>query len=340
MQLLSLKLENFQAHENLELKFSSSITTLVGPTDAGKSAVLRALRWTCLNDFAGDDFIHWDAKEANVTLLVDCEDETRTIVRHKGRHNIYTLDKEEYKAFGVSVPPDIAQVLNLSPINFQSQHDSPFWFNESAPEVSRRLNAVVDLSVIDTALSNAAGYVRDAQETNRVCEERVKEAQDELAALEPMRARIEEFKAITSLHDKAQESEEGASNLRNAIERLRERRDKAKQLAAQADDVAAAVTFGMAARRAVADAAALRTLIAEVERLRAVKLPPSFSEVERLYTEQKDALQKVERLSNLLQDIKTQYVTVSTRSARATELEKDFHTQIKGKECPLCQNQL
>ena len=76
-------------------------------------------------------------------------------------NNSYGMDGVEFKAFGNDVPEDIARVLNVSELNFQGQHDAPLWFTESAGEVSRRLNYIVDLSQIDSTLSAIDSIVRE-----------------------------------------------------------------------------------------------------------------------------------------------------------------------------------
>ncbi len=70
MRLVSLQLVNFQVHTGLIIDFSPGITTIVGPTDHGKSSILRALRWVCLNDLSGEQFIREGRKSCAVCLFV------------------------------------------------------------------------------------------------------------------------------------------------------------------------------------------------------------------------------------------------------------------------------
>jgi DNA repair protein SbcC/Rad50 len=197
MKFKVLTVRNFQCHKRIVLEFAPTITTLVGPTDAGKSALLRALRWTCLNDFVGSDFIREGAAATGIKLVFRHRKEDHTITRKKGeRLNTYALDEKEFKSFATNVPEDITQALQLSPINFQSQHDSPFWFTESAGEVSRRLNAVVDLSVIDTVLSKVASVLREAESMVRVSEQRQRDLDETQKELEPQLERITHYEKL------------------------------------------------------------------------------------------------------------------------------------------------
>jgi len=150
----------FQSHKKVRVDFDQYATTFVGASDAGKTAVLRALVWVMLNRPNGIAFVKDGEKYSLVKIKVDGHWVTRK--RGKGC-NVYTLDGKVYKAFGNAVPPDIATLLNVSDVNFQRQHDSPFWFTDTPGQVSRNLNQIVNLSVIDSSLSKIATEIRSAR---------------------------------------------------------------------------------------------------------------------------------------------------------------------------------
>ena len=154
--LRKLSLRNFQAHRRLDIGLDPGITTIVGPTDAGKSAVIRALLWLLTNQPAGNEFIRNGSKGTQVTLDVD----GHKVSRIRGKANLYKLDGKAYRSFGHDVPPEIAGLLKTGELNTQSQHDAPFWFSDSPGEVSRKLNSVVDLSTIDKVLSAVSAHTR------------------------------------------------------------------------------------------------------------------------------------------------------------------------------------
>lgn len=199
----SLVLKNFQKHKKLKLLFSPGITSIVGRTDSGKSSVMRALRWVSLN-VNPRDFIRNGSKEAVVVLKVlDSPDTPTLIVRRKGRSNVYKLNGKPFKAFGSKVPDRIGGVLNVSDINFQRQHDPSFWLSSSGPEVSRQLNKVIDLSVIDSSLSKSAKLVRQSRERVNVSEERLRDRRREYKELrESGTARVESFKVLAEAYEK------------------------------------------------------------------------------------------------------------------------------------------
>ena len=219
MPLTKLTIAGFQAHENRTIKLGPKITSIIGPTDVGKSSVIRALRWLCFNRPQGEAFIRDGCKQAIATLEID----GHTIERRKGDGaNSYKLDGKTFSAFGAAVPDAITNFLNLDPINFQSQHDAPFWIGLSPGEVSRELNRIVNLDLIDLALGNIATEVRKAKsdfESSRERLEDAKKRKEQLAWVEQAHVDLEN---VDNLGKEAEEAKQKASRLaRLAADRAR-----------------------------------------------------------------------------------------------------------------------
>lgn len=265
MKFRKLLLEDFQTHQRLALEFSPDITTIKGPTDIGKSAILRALRWVCLNDLDGpaEAYIRDGAKSASVRIITGDKDE---ITREKGRTNSYTLNEAEYKAVGSTVPDEIAGTLRLSPLNFQSQYAAPFWFAESAPEVSRQLNAVVDLSIIDTTLSNIVSTVRQAAERRNVCQERIRKLKEEQNEMAAQQGRVEEYKALKQLKREADDEANDYDRLESLLTDIDSL--NLRDLEDQADDAEALVGLAWDALTQVRRFETLTELLSEIEQLK------------------------------------------------------------------------
>lgn len=174
-----LEIKDFQVHKHFKLALSQ-IVCIVGPSDKGKSAILRAIRWLMTNRPSGDAFMHYGADLTSVRARVDGS----TITRTKGKQNLYKLKGKEFKAFGTDVPSEIADLLNVSDINFQWQHDSSFWFHMTPGEVAKALNNVVDLSIIDRSQTYVAKTLRKANSVVEVAKDRLNAAKTELAELD------------------------------------------------------------------------------------------------------------------------------------------------------------
>ncbi len=156
-----LTLNNFQKYLTYTLDFDPHVTVIVGDSDSGKTTLLRALRWIALNQPVGANFAHRGSSSVSAEMVMD----GATIGRSRSKsENAYTLDGEKFAAFGAGKVPDaISQFLRVSGVNFQRQLEGSFWLLDSPSQVAQELNAIIDLSVIDQALTLAAAEVREAK---------------------------------------------------------------------------------------------------------------------------------------------------------------------------------
>lgn len=219
--LEKLTIRNFQKHKKLEIDFEPTITTIVGRTDSGKSSILRSLRWICTNKPGGDSFTRRTDKDtiqtASATLVVD----GHIIKRRRGKGiNTYYCGEQEYKSFGSEVPEPIANILNIGDINFQGQHDPPFWFFKSPGEVSRELNSIVNLGLIDSTMAAIAAEVRKAKSEVSVYEDRLEAAQQKKDKLSWVVQAEEEFCAVETLYTELEETRLASRKLSDLLNRV------------------------------------------------------------------------------------------------------------------------
>lgn len=199
--LKSLLIKNFQKHKKFKLNFGR-VTTIVGPSDKGKSALIRALVWVMTNKPGGTDFISHGADTAGAKLEFD----NSSVSRKKGKAgNTYSLDGEVFKAFGHHTPKEVAEPLNIRDINLQQQHDSPFWFSLSSGEVSKRLNQLVDLTLMDNSVHIAKQRLRKENSRRTVLYDELEDA----------REKAKEFEWTKQAHRDLKECEVHAGNLEN-----------------------------------------------------------------------------------------------------------------------------
>lgn len=181
--ITSISIKNFQSHNNTKLELVNGINTIIGASNRGKSAVMRALYWAINNKPTGDSFIsHW-AKDEKGKIIKPCSvtitKDTEKIKRKRDNDfNGYILDNgEKLKALKGEVPEQINSFFNLGEVNIQKQMDSPFLISNSAGEVARFFNKVIKLDDIDTILQHTESKKRavnkDIEFQKTVIEEKV-----------------------------------------------------------------------------------------------------------------------------------------------------------------------
>lgn len=210
MGIEKIIVENFQKHENLELDLGQ-ITCIVGETDCGKSSIIRALSFVINNEPPKGEFITFGKQTCTVQL--NFEDGTKLVRKKNKTENSYFLDDQEFKALRGAVPEEISKTVRIHRDSIQMQHDPLFWLSESPAEVSRRLNAISDLQIMDFSLSEINAKIK--QEKSR-CEY----LQGDLNKLEDKRKRTQK-KAL--LRGSVQE-------ILDLEERIKKKQEKSKEI--------------------------------------------------------------------------------------------------------------
>lgn len=204
-----IQIDNFQSHKDTHFAFDPGVNVIVGTSDSGKSAVIRALKWLIRNKAPANFRSGWGG-DTQIVLLSD-NIITRIITRTKtNKDNEYSLDDAIYKSFNKDVPEEIAQALNFSDINTQFQMDPSFLLSESAGEVARTLNRIVNLDAIDISLANI-------EKTKRKIKTDISYAKDNLESYE---LSMTEFTELDEMEKDIKQIEEAIEN-RDALSNYR-----------------------------------------------------------------------------------------------------------------------
>lgn len=162
-----VEIKNIQSHKNSELEFVPGINVIIGSSNNGKSAILRALCWAVYNRPLGIEALcsHWNLdKKGNIInpMSVKVYKGKKILERKKTKNeNQYLLNDEELNAVRTDVPKQASDFFKLSETNIQNQQDSPFLLSLSNGEVAKYFNRIANLDVIDNVLSNAESKRRE-----------------------------------------------------------------------------------------------------------------------------------------------------------------------------------
>ena len=158
----SIEVNNFQSHKHTVLEFHPGVNVIIGPSDSGKSGLLRSLKWPITNRPSGSDIRSWWGGKTEVKLSFDNGDVTRS----KDKIEEYILKKPKKKplvlhAFKTVVPDSISEFINMTEINMQAQIEPPFLLSKTSGEVATYFNKVANLDKIDIAQATINGLIND-----------------------------------------------------------------------------------------------------------------------------------------------------------------------------------
>ena len=332
--LKRILIKDFQKHESLDIRLEP-VTVFVGSSDAGKSAILRAIEWVATNKPKGDAFIRSGADKSEVKVKVD----SHTVTRSKGKKNTYALDKKEFASFGQSVPEEIADFLNVdSELNFQGQHTSPFWFAETSGEVAKKLNAIANLEVIDKASAAVSSRLRKKSAEVSVLEQQVAHSMQEFEKVQEYPSIERQFSGIEALQEEVLTLVDGIGYLEELISNVETKSKRRKRLATIVNEFRDIEDVGTGANAAATKFAALSTIVRSIDTKLAM-IPtdmPNLSRLEKVH-ESLGELKKTERaLAQLLTELDRTSTTVDSAELAYAESLKELELMEEEEVCPMC----
>lgn len=181
MKFVKLYLKNFQAHVDTTIDFTDGLNVIVGPSDVGKSSIVRALCKIIRDTPAGKDFLNKDATKAELSLVVENDGgEIITITRQiTPSKNLYYLNDMEFGGFGREIPQEIQLALEMTLIelenseqidlHFSGQHDAPFMTSKGSAGVrSKLLGRIAGLHILDASIIRVNKDIRTGNNSLKI----------------------------------------------------------------------------------------------------------------------------------------------------------------------------
>lgn len=242
-----IEIRNFQSHEHTTLEPAppGGLTVLVGPSDSGKTAILRALRWLLYNEPSGADFRR--VGTSTVEVGIELADGTWVVRRRTPSRNEYVVNGAVLLGFGSSVPTEVQAAtgvrtlrlgdLELKP-NLATQLEGPFLGSGvSGPTRAKALGELAGLGILDAASRELAADLHRAKVELRRLDAEIAATEAEmarysylphlaetLARLRELAARLdnaeERLAALRPLHDRLQVIQAQAAQARAVLARL------------------------------------------------------------------------------------------------------------------------
>lgn len=237
------RIRNFQSLRDVTILFNRYTNVLVGESDVGKTAVVRALRMALENKVPSDDFISFGAKYASVEIWFDSGDKITRKKGPSGKANSYELIKgkeksQKFESFGKEIPRQIQEVIGFMPldiggakkysINFHKQTDPPFLLGEQDSIKAKFIGQLSDLLLLDQAIVDINSEIRTANSSIKFStneRSRLKRSLDKYKPLPKFEEFLEELKVQLSKVSRLDTKGQNLKNLSKKRSNLIERRD-------------------------------------------------------------------------------------------------------------------
>jgi exonuclease SbcC len=255
--LKTVRVRNFQSHRDTEVHFEPGINLIVGSSDVGKSALLRAINLAMHNEVPNREFVTFGAK--NATVCLEFTDGT-VVERVKGddKNSYYlTLPDGETKQFdrvGTEVPEEVQRALGFppsdkfhGPLAYADQHSKLFLVNLTPTELPRAISQLTGLDDFEEGAKALAKSARQFDRKIKDSAERVARMDEELTKYDGLDAqlrRLERYEQeMEALEELASSFEDAEELVKQYAEVMREGKaakaalDAARGLAAMGDEL-------------------------------------------------------------------------------------------------------
>jgi exonuclease SbcC len=306
--ITKVRIENFQSHEDTEFELSPGVNLIVGSSEAGKSAILRAINFAMHNEPRGDDFVRIERDETRVHLWWS---DGCYLCRIKGtnRNAVIVRDKDGYETgfdrIGTSLPQEALDILGNPPIDSESgpiaysdQHQPLFLVTLTASELPKTISRLTGIDDFEDA----------AELLNKEANAANKKIKDSTKRIEHIDVQLKNFIQLDDQLDQLDQMELLATQIDDIATDVQ----KAQSLKDSYDDIK---KLGRAANAALKEAQQIAVLAQDLQPIdtllgnltRAKKLLDKHNNIILMEQEAKEALAVS---SNIASDDNQQQLTV------------------------------
>lgn len=189
--------ENFQSHEYTEVDFGD-FNGIIGPSDNGKTALIRAVIWALYNNPSGNSYVRKGESKCQVTILFN--DGASIVKTRTPKIHSYDLcepggEPVHLEAFGVGPVDEVVSFHRMGfvdlfgekqTLNICEQLDAPFFLGESPATKALIIGRLGNTEVIDKAIKNNAADLREVKAEIKVYKGQLKEVKSELKELKSL----------------------------------------------------------------------------------------------------------------------------------------------------------
>ncbi len=233
--ICSIQLKNFQSHIDSTLNLSSGLNVIVGPSDSGKTSVIRAIKWVVYDEPQGDLVLRTGANE--VYVKIEMSDGSWIEKSRKKKKTVYTIydiltsKKEVFQGSRGDVKQRVGSILGMrfdgdggkSSYNLQEQLAAPFLLSDTGPAKASAIGQLIGLDVIDDATQGTRNDITSKkQQINRILKEetRLDETLTQYEGLEKIGSRLNKTEILLSCVTQKQNDIERAMELSKKIHQL------------------------------------------------------------------------------------------------------------------------
>lgn len=242
-KIKSIIIKNFQSHANTELELCDGVNVILGNSDVGKTAILRALGWIFFNKPSGTTFIRNGETEAFIKIVYD-DGHIITRLRNKtfNGYKIYYPEEdklEEFSGLGKNnVPEEVMEITGVRnfkiaddlevPVTYHTQLEGPFLLSLSTDKKAKAIGSITNVGNIDLAIKKGRAYSREYKNKLSSAEDKLKKENEHLNNFINLDKKKKNLENIKSIYNAINEQNEKIDRLKTYSNKYDEINEKIK----------------------------------------------------------------------------------------------------------------
>ncbi len=242
VKIKKIDLINFQSHKFTSLDFADGLNVIVGPSDNGKTSILRAIRWVFFNEPQGLGMLR--NNEDFVSVRIYFNNDYSVERKRSKKENLYIIYNEktgevqEFNSLRTGLPPEVSNVMKIKKItldkasdinfNIQFQHDGPFMFSYTATQKSALIGKMYNLDVVDKAIDDTNKDIKSQKSDIKRINEEIKELDEKILIYKDIEKEEKLLKDRETLTKNIEESVEKLNlinSLKNKLDENKKNKD-------------------------------------------------------------------------------------------------------------------
>ena len=242
VKIKKIDLINFQSHKYTSLDFADGLNVIVGPSDNGKTSILRAIRWVFFNEPQGLGMLR--NNEDFVSVRIYFNNDYSVERKRSKKENLYIIYNEktgevqEFNSLRTGLPPEVSNVMKIKKItldkasdinfNIQFQHDGPFMFSYTATQKSALIGKMYNLDVVDKAIDDTNKDIKSQKSDIKRINEEIKELDEKILIYKDIEKEEKLLKDRETLTKNIEESVEKLNlinSLKNKLDENKKNKD-------------------------------------------------------------------------------------------------------------------
>jgi DNA repair protein SbcC/Rad50 len=193
MKIAGLEIRGFQSHTDTKISFSEGLNVITGPSDSGKTALLRLVRWIAFNEPSGAAYVNRKPGEpgtAEGVILLENGGrirKTRTVGKDgtggKTSYGILVPGAPEETVYEkAEVPFEVVAMLGITKqtfgdyetaLNFAYQLEAPFLISETPSAGAKILGKLAGTEAVDLAVRSVSKDTHGARNERSTAEKEI-----------------------------------------------------------------------------------------------------------------------------------------------------------------------